>query len=207
MRRIAALVVGLGLVAVVGACAKDADRGPGAATGVTGATAASGSTSGASGSTSASGATGSTDQSTSAGPSVEPGTDLEDGRHFGFIQTLDEAGLMAFDLAYFLTGDEATQAAIEHGDEAPPPNDYYIVNDNPRLRTLTIAPDVAIVLLDWNRCCDHTISPDLATFAQVISAGDDLVEIDGQTYYGRLSPYWITVQGGEVTMIEEQYLP
>lgn len=207
MRRIAALIVGLGLVAVAGACAKDADRGPGAAPGVTLATAASGSTSGASGSTSASGATGSTGQSASAGPSVEPGTDLEDGRHFGFIQTLDETGLLSFDLAYFLTGDEATQAAIEHGDEAPPPNDYYIVNDNPRLRTLTLVPDVSIVLLDWNRCCDHTISPDLSTFSRVISAGEDLVEIDGQTYYGRLSPYWITVRGGMVTMIEEQYLP
>ena len=51
---------------------------------------------------------------------------------------------MTFDLAYFLTGDAANQAAAEHGDETPVPNDYYIVNDNPSLRTHARLPTVSI---------------------------------------------------------------
>jgi hypothetical protein len=58
---------------------------------------------------------------------------------------------MTFDLAYFLTGDAANQAAAEHGDETPVPNDYYIVNDNPLLRTTPISPSVEIDAIDWSR--------------------------------------------------------
>jgi hypothetical protein len=63
---------------------------------------------------------------------------------------------LTFDLAEFLTGEAAAQAAAEHGDESPPPNDYYIVNDNPKLRTMPIAPDATIQAIDWTNCCELT---------------------------------------------------
>jgi hypothetical protein len=133
--------------------------------------------------------------------------ELEDGEHFGFVESVDATGgTMVFDLAYFLTGQEANEAAAERGLETPVPNDYFIVNDNPRLRTLVLAPDVELALLDWDTCCDEFIERDLAIFAEAIDA-DGLVTIDGQLYYGSLSPYWLTVEGGFVTRIEEQYLP
>lgn len=177
------------------ACAEDVPTvGPPAGTGGTGATGTS-----ATGPTSATGAT----ETTS--PSVAP--ELEDGRHFGFIDSVDPAArTMVFDLAYWLTGEEAIEAAEDHGDEVPPPNDYYIVNDNPRLRTLTIAPDIKIVLLDWDRCCDEIVEPDLALFGDVISRGA-FVTIDDQLYYGTDGAYWLTVDGGVVEKIEEQYRP
>lgn len=147
-------------------------------------------------------------------PSVEPTEEpteeptpspaLEDGRHFGYIRSVDaDAMTLRFDLAYFLTGEEANQAAAEHGDEVPVPNDYYIVNDNPRLRTLPIAADVEVWVIDWSHCCDLVrgeLGPFLDAFATRHHPWDAL-------YQGRRAPYWLTVRDGAVVRIEVQYLP
>lgn len=157
--------------------------------------------------------TGTTSMTAATGPSTGPTattgpvTDLEDGRHFGFIETIDASGALAFDLAYFYTGAEANEQAAARGDETPVPNDYYVVNDNPRLRDLQLAPDASISVFDWNHCCDERVLIDVTTFAEVMASPDGFVEVDGALYYGTLSPYWLTVEGGLVTAIEEQYLP
>jgi hypothetical protein len=143
----------------------------------------------------------------SATPLEEPDAELVDGRHFGWVRAVDlEALSIEFDLASFLTGDEANEAAEERGDETPVPNDYYIVDDNPRLRTLGVGPTLEIVLFDWNRCCDETIPAGLDAFAEAI-ASDEPITVDGSLLYGGYSPYWITIEGGVITRIEEQYLP
>jgi len=139
-------------------------------------------------------------------PSPAPGTDLGDGRHFGYIESVDIRtlpGTMVLDLAYFLTGDEANEAAEEHGDETPVPNDYYIVNDNPRLRTLVVSRDVRILLIDWMNCCDRFFPADPGRFQDSFA----LDEYPPGNYKGKFSPYWLTVRDGVVTAIEEQYLP
>jgi hypothetical protein len=131
---------------------------------------------------------------------------LGDGRHFGFIRSVDlssQTPTLVFDLAYFLTGDEANQAAAEHGEETPVPNDYYIVNDNPRLRTLALDPDVRIELVDWANCCDSLFVGDLQPFADSFEESS----YPSGPYKGRFSPYWLTVENGVVVRIEEQYLP
>ncbi|MEP6477643.1 MAG: hypothetical protein ABJC60_10255, partial [Actinomycetota bacterium] len=73
-----------------------------------------------------------------ASPRPSPSPEIEDGKHFVFVKTATTGtpGTLRFDLAYLLTGEEANQAAQENGDEVPVPNDYYIVNDNPKLRTV-----------------------------------------------------------------------
>lgn len=153
------------------------------------------------------GATTETGPTGPTGPTSEPAPELEDGRHFGFVRSVDaEGSALILDLAYFLTGEEASQAAAEHGDEVPPPNDYYIVNDNERLRTLTLSPDLRILLLDWERCCDETLLATLEDFAAAIDAPEPIT-IDDHVYYGSSSQYWLTVEDGVVTTIEEQYLP
>lgn len=141
----------------------------------------------------------------SPSPTVSP--ELEDGRHFGFVREVDPDGMtLVLDLAYFLTGEEANEAAAERGDEVPVPNDYYIVNDNPRLRTLMLAPDVELALIDWNRCCDRTFDGDLEVFAMALET-EETVTVGDDIYSGPLSPYWLEVQGGVVVRIEEQFLP
>ena len=137
-------------------------------------------------------------------PSVE--TALEDGRHFGYVRSVDvDAGTLEFDLAYFLSGEEANAAYQAAGGTGPVPNDHFVVNDNPMLRTLPLAPNVRLRLLDWNHCCDTFFDGDLALFAQAIREQAEVA--DGDLIYRGQSQWWITVENGVGTEIEEQYSP
>ena len=75
-------------------------------------------------------------------------TDLEDGRHPAFITALDvDGGTVEVDVIQFLTGEEARAAyEQETGDPGGPPNDYYIKNENARLRTLPLDADVQVTI-------------------------------------------------------------
>jgi hypothetical protein len=146
-----------------------------------------------------------------ATPSSEP-TDpptpeaaIEDGRHFTFLSAFDtgDPTTITFDLAYFYTGEEAAEVAAERGDEAPPPNDYYIINDNTRLRTMPVANDAALHIVDWEHCCDDFQIGSLEDMASAMASGDDPY---GGTYR-YTSPFWLTVEDGRIVLIEEQYLP
>ena len=152
--------------------------------------------------------TGPTAPTGTTGETGTPPAELEDGEHFGVVEEVEvdaSGGTLVLDLAYFLTGEAANEAAAERGDEVPVPNDYYIVNDNPRLRTLTLADDVELSLLDWNDCCEERFDGDLESFAQAIDEG--MLEAGGEVYNGTFSPYWLTIENGEVVRIEEQFLP
>ena len=142
-----------------------------------------------------------------AEPAPSPGAPLGDDRYFGYVRSVDVgSGTIGFDLAYWLSGEEANQAYREAtGDTGPVPNDHFVVNDNPMLRTLTLAPDVRLRLLDWNRCCETFFDGDLSLFAQAIREQVDVP--DGDLIYRGQSQWWITVENGMVTRIEEQYSP
>jgi hypothetical protein len=139
-------------------------------------------------------------------PSASPSPALEDGRHFGYIRSAQltaEPQVIVFDLAELLTGDEANQAAEERGEETPVPNDYFIVNDNSKLRQLPVAPGLQILLLDWTDCCETMFRADPQLFQE---------SFDHQTYppgnyKGTFSGYWVRVRDGAVTKVEEQYFP
>ena len=141
----------------------------------------------------------------SASPTESPSPPppaLPDGRHFVYVTRLRGTppdATLTFDLAEFLTGEAAVQAAAEHGDESPPPNDYYIVNDNPKLRTMPVAPNVTIRAIDWTNCCELTDVP-YTDWAASLTAPTDAL-------YGTGTQYWITVTDGRIVAIEEQYLP
>ena len=124
---------------------------------------------------------------------------LEDGRHFGYVRSVDPgAGTIEFDLAYYLSGKEADQAYQEAtGDTGHVPNDHFVVNDNPLLRTLTLAPDARLRLLDWNHCCETFFDGDLSLFAQAIEQQSDVA--DGDLIYRGQSQWWVTVENGVVT--------
>ena len=132
---------------------------------------------------------------------------LEDGRHFGFIRAVHPTErTIEFDLAYWLTGDEADAAYQEAtGDTGPVPNDVFVVNDNPRMRELELSPDLRLVLLDWNQCCDTFFEGDLDLFARAVEDQADV--LDGDVVYRGNSQWWVTVENGLVTRIEEQYSP
>ncbi len=129
-------------------------------------------------------------------PSPEPV--LDDGRHFVFARAATTAPpSLRFDLAEFLTDEAAQDAAEEHGDEAV--NGYYIVNDNPRLRTLGVAEDVRVRYIPTDDCCD-LVDGTWEAYAAAVD-GDGPADVDPS------APWWITVRDGVIVRIEQQYLP
>jgi hypothetical protein len=133
-----------------------------------------------------------------------PNAPLEDGRHFGYIKRVDfQTSTVVFDLAYLLKGEKANEAAAAHGYETPVDNDYFIVNDNPRLRTLTMSPHVQVLLLNWNRCCNTFFQANRRHF----EASFRIKHFTGGNYQGTYGSYWLTVQDGAVVKIQNQYQP
>jgi hypothetical protein len=147
---------------------------------------------GAGSSTTAS-STAATEPSTTLGDSEDTGkSELADGRHFGYWETFEIGDTVAFgefDLAYFLSGTEAEKAAADHGDDFS--NDYYVVNDNPKLRTLIVDGHADVIVVDWDHCCGSKPS----------TVADLAVERRKE------SGFWVTIEDGAVTKIEEQYVP
>jgi hypothetical protein len=135
---------------------------------------------------------------------VEDATDLSDGRHPSYLHDVDRSGrALTVDVIQFLTGEAAVNAHHEEHPDEPdgPPNDYYIVNANPRLRTLEVSPDVTVALVRLHEG-DAELDPgtweELPDYLAINPPDDD-----------RLSwnPYWLTLEDGVVIAIEEQYLP
>jgi len=125
---------------------------------------------------------------TSASPVVLP-----DGRHPVLIKRIDPARrTIRFDLVQWYTGEAAAKAAAEDHQESPPPNDYYVRNVNPRLRTLPVAADATI------------------TANQVVGSNQDvpvtLARLAGVPHVGD-SVFWITVRHDQVLKISEQWVP
>lgn len=146
------------------------------------------------------------------GVSAIPQSDaeLEDGDFFGFLRGIDaEAGTVDADIAIFYHGQAAIDwlEANDPDAEIPPPNDYLIVNEVERVRTLTLSPDVRI----WDWCfgdpgathrerplAEWAAAPDDATTE--CAAGPQLSRSPG-------SVYWFDVRDGVVVQIVGQYLP
>ncbi len=137
--------------------------------------------------------------SPTASASAEPVV-LEDGRHFVFTNGAKSGAnaRLTFDLAEFYQGQAAIDAAAAHGDDEVM-NDYYIVNDNPKLRTLPVSTDVDVLYIPDGTCCE--LQP--GTF----DAFAEAVNGTNQTDYFIQAPWWITVKGGQIVKIEQQYLP
>jgi hypothetical protein len=148
-------------------------------------------------------------RSPSGEPSSSPepsGDELPDGRYFVRLTDLqggeDGPHLIQYDLAYYYTGEEANQVAASRGDETPVPNDVYVVNDNPKLRLAALAQDFTVAYL-----------PEGSGLTDPVPAPQDrfLVWLDEseQTDFPPMdiTYWWITIDGAEVTKIEQLYQP
>jgi hypothetical protein len=142
------------------------------------------------------GGPGSTAAPGTAAPAAE-GAELEDGRHPVVVQRVEVGGrTVTFDLVQWFQGDAAARAAAEDGEESPPPNDYYIRNVNPRLRTLPVAADARLTLTRL------TLGQGGGN-----AAGGVPVDLATVAANGRDHLFWATVQGGRILRLEEQYIP
>jgi hypothetical protein len=133
-------------------------------------------------------------------PAVASG--FADGRHFVLAESVKPGDVLVADLGYFFTGDEANEAAAGHGVETPVPNDYFIVNDNPKLRRVPISTDATVRYIPSESCCD--LQPwDLQTWIDAVN-GEVQTDMMGEMSF---TWWWITVRGGAVVAIEQQYIP
>ena len=124
---------------------------------------------------------------------------LVDGRHPAIIKTVDpDRRTITFDLIQFYQDDEATREAAKDHQESPPPNDYYIRNTNPKLRTLPVRSDATItcntLTAGYTGSATKNVRVPLDRLAIVLPRGG-------------AGPFWITVRHDQVVKIAEQYVP
>jgi hypothetical protein len=144
-------------------------------------------------------ATTATPATNAASPTTSEPVVLADGRHPVYLKTVDaNRRTITLDLIQFFTGEAATKAAAEDNKESPPPNDYYIRNVNPRLRTLPVAADAPITV---NVLAAQT------TGSSTKDVSVTLAKLASYFPNSGTAPFWITVAQGQVTKIAQQYLP
>lgn len=130
------------------------------------------------------------------GSGCTPGTTegLPDGEWFGSVQDATPDSLV-FDLACWFTGEAAAQAAAEDGAESPPPNDYYVRNTNPATRTLTVADGAEVT---WMPNPGDPTTEETVDYPQWL---------EGRTARPYQPGVWLTITGGAVVDVREQYVP
>ncbi len=145
--------------------------------------------------------------SATASASATPTAPVTPGRVFAFIKdvlpgganTGKYAGEATYDEAQFLTGAGAKKAAA--ADKKQLEGDYYIRNENTRLRTVEFSTDGLEFL------------GSIGLTAQVESQRVSLEQLDAflETELGQNTGFWITIAKIRnrlmITKIEEQYVP
>ena len=145
-------------------------------------------------------------ESADPNPTAEPlGDTLPDGHYFVRLNDLQggENGppTVTYDLAYFLTGADADKAAKDRGLETPVPDGYFIVNDSHRTRFVPLADSFGVRYIPEGNCCN----PVKAHNAQFLGWLGETTQSDFPPK--ETSWWWITIAGGEVTKVEQQFLP
>lgn len=131
--------------------------------------------------------------------------DPKAGTYASFLTGLDvNARTIGFDVIQFLTGEQAKAAYQQDnpGDPDGPPSDYYIRNVNPKRYQAGVAADVRVWLVRLGT--SDNVDLKAGTFAELPTYLAENRPTDGRLSY---LPYWLTVAGGTVTTICEQYLP
>lgn len=158
-----------------------------------------------------------TSTTTAAGPT----TTAAPTTVFAFMKRVSTEEIVV-DHAQFLTGQEAIDAAVEDGVTTPEegvPNDYYIRNPDAQLRTLPLSVDVVVILATPAAGAVGEVRVTLAEWLRLFH--DDGTPYDLSTeqpppvsephngFFGAGwgAPYWLTIEGDQVSQIRQQYLP
>ena len=134
-------------------------------------------------------------------PVADVSSSAEDGRHLAIVTKvrMAEGGIdVVADYITLLEGAEASAAAAARGSLSPPPGGYLIVNDERLPRTLSVSAhaDVRILTGSGTELRRRTTGEFLESWL-ASREGDPI----------RREPYWLTVEDGRVTRIEQRFLP
>ena len=144
----------------------------------------------------------------SATTTIEAPQSLGDGRMFGYIRSVRGTAIQ-FDPAEFLVGEKANAAARADGTIGPTEsvsNDYYIRNADTTTTTLSVSPSVRVTVVRCPTSCREGVQGTFAGLARSFADPDANTTYADQ-YRGPNSQYWVTLRGGRVVAIDEQYLP
>ncbi len=126
-------------------------------------------------------------------------------REFCFIKEVKKRSgkyYLLADYAQFLTEEEAEAAAREYG-ESLEGDGYYILNENPRIRTLQIDTSKLKIYM-YLKPEGYTGEKYLISFEKWFRWFNGL---SGGTEQVKFVPYWITLEDGKVVKVEQQFLP
>ena len=155
--------------------------------------------------------TGATTTSTTAPPatchdgSSDGVFDDADGTYATLLAELDpDAGTISFDVVQWYVGQDATDAWQDEYPDDPdgPPNDYFVRNDNPAVRTAPIASDPTVYLVRMLEDQDADLDP-----GTLDELPDYLASQPGDDGYVSHNHYWLSFSEGSVDRICEQFTP
>ena len=134
-------------------------------------------------------------------PAASP-TPATRGSDFGFIRSWTaKTGTfyLRFDRAVLLNGKAADDASAAHGGESPVPNDYFIQNDNPRLREVAIADQAKVI---GSQQLTGSPGPNPSSLKALLTFVHDGGPLAAAT------PFHLTYNAnGLVVRVQEQYVP
>jgi hypothetical protein len=145
-----------------------------------------------------------TSKPTPAQPATDPARQTATTRRsdFGFLRSWTAKGgtiYLRFDRAILLTGTAADDASAAHGGESPVPNDYYIQNDNPRLRDLAVVDQARVIGSQQLTGSPGPNPSSLRSLLNFLSEGSPQVAA---------TPFHLTYDAnGLVVRVQEQYVP
>jgi|GEM_PF-1410814 len=134
----------------------------------------------------------------------------QSGQRFGFIRSVENTDgrvYLSFDEAQFYTGEAAQNAALAAGRCTPEtlsectPNDFYIENTSDELSWRAVDPDVRITM----ETLRYTDTGSYASGENITLS--EFQNLFTETSLWRSIPFWIMVEDGRVTEIQEQYIP
>lgn len=143
----------------------------------------------------------SADSTSPAGDGCAPDRDglLPDGTWFGLLTSAGpDTATFGLDLACFFTGEAADAAALadDPAAEVPVPNGVYIRNESDNGYALVDSGSATIYLLDAAGGAE--LSAPIVGFEEAAADLDALL----QPAY-----VWVVISGGEVMLLQQQYLP
>lgn len=122
-----------------------------------------------------------------------PGAELSDGRYIAKIVSIDEDNATV-DFVGWLSGEAAEDT----------PGGFMLVNEHPEEEVLPIADDVAVTsvwadyeILGEIRAVTISLQSLIAYFKNPRDLATNIVA----------DPYWITLENGRISRLDEQYVP
>ena len=139
-------------------------------------------------------------------PAPGPST-AEDGKHFTLITKFASASggvKLTADYLQLFVGKAAEKEAAKRGDTVE--NDYYIVNDNKKLRTFPVSSSVKIVLHPGEGPqFSHTFT--IWEFKSMINSGDEKIASGKHYLVNHETAFYVTIKNGAATRIEQFWVP